>query len=406
LLGSMIVPFERVAVRVVLELIGRLDVATVRSMITTELEVEAMYLPTEIGEHLPEPRLPLLGSPMLAAAVRGKQCEPQDVLLAALLLRLEMSFLLEVVVLLVALALLLEVIVLLVALALLLEVIVLVEESLLLELVVLLVALALLLEVIVLVEESLLLELVVLLVALALLLEVIVLVEESLLLELVVLLIALALLVEMALLLEVIVLVEMALLLEVIVLLLALALLLEVIVLVEMALLLEVIVLLLALALLLEKGRLLEFAVEETLLVEMALLLEVVVPVEMTLLLGVVVLLIALVLELPLRMPLSPSGYSLHPQDPAVICLESSERVARMVRSLPLTYQYPRLFMHHRWPASVPERESLGLLGAWVEQYNCPSTKEKVVCFCKLASRKSATRTIVEPERRTLLQPS
>ena len=271
----MIVPFERVAVRVVLELIGRLDVATVRSMITTELEVEAMYLPTEIGEHLPEPRLPLLGSPMLAAAVRGKQCEPQDVLLAALLLRLEMSFLLEVVVLLVALALLLEVIVLLVALA-----------------------------------------------------------------------------------------------------------------------------------LLLEKGRLLEFAVEETLLVEMALLLEVVVPVEMTLLLGVVVLLIALVLELPLRMPLSPSGYSLHPQDPAVICLESSERVARMVRSLPLTYQYPRLFMHHRLPVKIPARESLGLLGAWVEQYNCPSTKEKVVCFCKLASRKSATRTIVEPERRTLLQPS
>ena len=254
-----------------------------------------------IGGQLSEPRLPLLdlqplwlGSPMLAAAVRGREYELQAVLL------LELALVLEVVVLLVEMSLLLEM--------------------------ALMVEMALLLEIVLLVAMSLL--------EMALLLEIVLLVEMSLL--------------------------EMALLLEVVVLLVEMSLL-------EMALLLEVVVLL----------------VEMSLLLEMAL--------------------VALVLELTLQMPVSPSGYSLHPQDPAVTGL-AKQRVARMACSLPLIYQYPRLFMHHGLPASVPER--LGLLGAWVEQYNFPSTKEKAVCFCKLASRKSATRTIVEPERRTLLQPS
>jgi len=273
-----------------------------------------------IGGQLSEPRLPLLdlqplwlGSPMLAAAVRGREYELQAVLL------LELALVLEVVVLLVEMSLLLEM-ALMVEMALLLEIVLLVAMSLL--------EMALLLEIVLLVEMSLL--------------------EMALLLEVVVLLVEMSLLLEMALLLEVVVLlVEMSLL--------------------EMALLLEVVVLL----------------VEMSLLLEMAL--------------------VALVLELTLQMPVSPSGYSLHPQDPAVTGL-AKQRVARMACSLPLIYQYPRLFMHHGLPASVPER--LGLLGAWVEQYNFPSTKEKAVCFCKLASRKSATRTIVEPARHTLLQPS
>ena len=201
--------------------------------------------------------------------------------------------------------------------------------------------------------------------------------------------------------LQAVLLLELALVLEVVVLLVEMSLLLEMALMVEMALLLEIVLLvamsLLEMALLLEIVLLVEMS-----LLEMALLLEVVVLlVEMSLLLEMA--LVALVLELTLQMPVSPSGYSLHPQDPAVTGL-AKQRVARMACSLPLIYQYPRLFMHHGLPASVPER--LGLLGAWVEQYNFPSTKEKAVCFCKLASRKSATRTIVEPARHTLLQPS